>query len=472
MTPDTLLQPMTEGLDALLTLHRAKDSYIAVAPNKAFNKPAWFRVRELPEYFPEYIRDWFNDSYLTVNTFKDQGRGAWRRSEDRVEYLAAAYGDLDCYERHLTEGQAIGAIVDMIGAGRLPQPSITIHSGRGVWVLWCLCGEDGGPLPASDENRERYHDLQLAINRELKHLGADRQSTDLARYCRAPCTFNTKPGGGAVVWDLHGVEQPGGAVKAPRYSLPGLFKAFGLDALADPIPGELIRPARERSEPAALPAPKEVRPGRVVEIESLPKGRHIACWRARLVDLRTLLALRGSIRVGERNTFARAWYVCLRRCGVEPRDAKATIRAKLYQHFEQRPGERYRVREVYGLRTAPAAGYDRRGRWRNDSLAERLGVSREEAKELKTILPAEVRAEREKAHKAASIDRMAERRSWRKVIGKALAQNGAASLRQLAELAGCSHEQARRIKAGLGYEANRRRGRKPTGAGLFHDPPR
>jgi len=469
---EMLRQPVENGTEALLTLHRGDDGYIAAVRDANFTKPEYYRAGDLLNWFPEFIQAMFRDCYVTINSFKTP----WRKGVN-VKYLCACYADLDCHNLGITTGQALGAIVDMVGDGVLPQPSLTIHSGRGVWPLWCLCDEKGLPLIADYASRRLYSDVEHVIRDKLADLGADPAATDAARYCRSPSSWNSRAQdgkGAAVVWDVHFVTDPYAmGLETPLYTLPDLAVKLGMGALAEPV--EVIRPR-------ALPPPKERKPVAVGERRDVKldiperQKKHAAVWVKRLADLRSLLVLRGGlVPIGERQTWAYTWYHCLRRCpSVTIEQAYASTKRLVEEHFEQpsAAGDQYteknleRLVKDYGNTVARAkqdAKVAQRLRWRSVELAARLGVTDEEARHLDSIITQAVKDERAAEKKASTERRQNDRQKAREDAEKILRGNPDAGLRQVAKELERSHEWVRQVRKELGITPNERGGPRRGG---------
>jgi len=169
------------------------------------------------------------------------------------------------------------------------------------------------------------------------------------------------------------------------------------------------------------------------------------------------------VRVGTRHYFAFVLYRCLRNLQLPEASAAAVVRKVARRYFEQR--ESYDAELADVLRDAPLK--DRRLSYLTKAwILGALDVSDSEARELRSLLTPAVKAEREQEqaeHRRAKASRRARQRE---LVAEALRESPAASLRAVADKAGCSHELVRRVKAELGIRS-RRRGRPEAERSLF-----
>jgi hypothetical protein len=157
-----------------------------------------YAASELTEVLPYYAGR--SDVFLSTQRF-----WGWRRIARLAECGALAV-DVDFHEvERLRGSHPLGALEDCrvaLECARLPQPSIAIASGRGLYLLWLHEPVPRRVLP-------RWNRCQLELWQILKPLGADRGALDAARvlrligtrHSRAAVTVEalTPPG---AVWDF------------------------------------------------------------------------------------------------------------------------------------------------------------------------------------------------------------------------------------------------------------------------------
>ena len=150
--------------------------------------------------------------YMTHNGFTS----ACRKSE-QVRQLNTLFFDLDCHDRGLQETRAIvGRTLDTlkqgVGDGILPQPTMTIDTGRGVQLFYVLTRSI--PYRASANGQVNIKSVKLFENVQkrmaslldsvvssIRGISVDRATFDVSRVSRIPGTFNAKAGRYASLCD-------------------------------------------------------------------------------------------------------------------------------------------------------------------------------------------------------------------------------------------------------------------------------
>ena len=141
--------------------------------------------------------------YMTHNGFTS----ACRKSE-QVRQLNTLFFDLDCHDRDLQEtraivGQTLSALKTAVGDGTLPQPTMTIDTGRGVQLFYVLTRSIPYRVSANGqvniksvklfENvQKRMASLLDSVVSSIKGMSVDRATFDVSRVSRIPGTFNAK----------------------------------------------------------------------------------------------------------------------------------------------------------------------------------------------------------------------------------------------------------------------------------------
>lgn len=150
--------------------------------------------------------------YMTHNGFTS----ACRKSE-QVRQLNTLFFDLDCHDRDLQEtraivGQTLDTLKQAVGDGILPQPTMTIDSGRGVQLFYVLTRSIPYRVSANGqvnikstklfENvQKRMASLLDSVVSSIKGISVDRATFDVSRVSRIPGTFNAKAGRYASLCD-------------------------------------------------------------------------------------------------------------------------------------------------------------------------------------------------------------------------------------------------------------------------------
>ena len=118
--------------------------------------------------------------YININTMYRNYRAV-----SDIRQLRALYIDLDLQDTGYTKIQAIYELYELAIDKKIPMYSMIVDSGRGLHIYWRI---DDAPKQALGTWQELEHYLYY----NLKHLGADVKATDGARILRLPKTVNVK----------------------------------------------------------------------------------------------------------------------------------------------------------------------------------------------------------------------------------------------------------------------------------------
>lgn len=126
------------------------------------------------------------DIYFTVNTSFNGKRGA-----KNLKNLRAFYLDFD-FHKTLSEDELMSKINYVIGEvwmasfwGKAPRPTRAVRTGRGVQIYWDIEPSSYGALSS-------WQEFEDYLYSQFKYLGADRQATDCSRLMRLWNTINSK----------------------------------------------------------------------------------------------------------------------------------------------------------------------------------------------------------------------------------------------------------------------------------------
>jgi hypothetical protein len=272
------------------------------------------RADALDRWFPEFTSALTRNSFVSINASycladrKSRAEyGVPLHRSDSLRYLCACYCDIDCYKRGLDPLQVRAELERMWESGELPEASMVVDSGRGMWLLYLLhdpTNPDKAHLGAYSDNPSDHLQLYVRINKalhmKLSHLGAD-PIGDGARLIRSPGSFRNDTEE-FVKWRIHGNSD-----RAISYTLKELASHLGLTLSA-----------RLRQERNALDGTRA------------PRGKQRNGWvktnENRLAVILTIMDLRGGgFREGCRNHAAFIYAMALKSNNVDMGQAKTAL---------------------------------------------------------------------------------------------------------------------------------------------------
>ncbi|MDP9437447.1 MAG: hypothetical protein M3P49_01650 [Actinomycetota bacterium] len=307
----------------------------------------------------------------------------WRRISRLAECGSLAV-DVDFHKVPALAGAHPRGILEdcqiALEASRMPQPSLAIASGRGLYLLWFHEPVPRAALP-------RWNVCQKALWKALKHLGADRRALDAARLLRVVGTTNTNSG-----------------LTVEPLSLPG--EVWDFDDLADEVlpltrAGIVDLGIRRAARAARSPA------GRT---GVAAWGWNAATlWEARLSDLQALRGIRwfGDLPPGHRDDWM--FLACNSMSWLAPperMEREAHALACEVASWEDRETQS-RLHAIFKRAQMAAKGetvewqgvqIDPRYRFKTETIIEWLGITDEEQRQMRNLIaPAEkYRRKREK----------------------------------------------------------------------------
>jgi hypothetical protein len=325
------------------------------------------------------------DVYLSTQRFRGRRRIAHLFS------LGALYADLDYYRVPELAGVEPFAVLEMalcaLENASMPQPTLAIGSGRGLYLLWLH-----GPIPRAA--LPRWTACQKQLWEVLKYLGADRAALDAARVLRVVGTLHSEAG--VVVEAL----APVGHVRGFEDLAKGLL----------PLDRAELRDLRVQRAFRDARRPRE-------RLQSPPQGfTQATLWEARLSDLQRLRELR--FMDAQMEDYRDRW-MFLSGVAMSWVAVPTVLRRELYALAHQAGGwtekhTRSKLQSVFRSAHQAARGekvqwqgieVDPRYRFKNQSIIELLEITAEEEREMKTIISDDERRRRDRQRKNPEMSR-------------------------------------------------------------------
>jgi hypothetical protein len=396
---------ISPNVGPIVRIHRGPDGYVSFG--RKLDDDEWqnlpsIKVERLQTMFPAFVQQLMRDSYFSLDTYLTTTR-------DHKRYLNACWVDIDLHapgEIH-TLGQRYGQILDMVQARRLPRPSLTVYSGRGVWVLWLLVDRAGSDVPPKAFVEKRL--AQEAINRRLADLLRADPCGATVQMIRVPGSTNMKTEPGHEVVQYRFLVDLDHNQRSAVYTLDQLAQGLGLE----------------------LPT---MRDSRRLPARSEQSARYLRGWTAlndqRVSAFRQLEKLRNGFGEGCRNRAAYLYGAFLRGYGMDEKSTWAEL-----QRFAANCQPPMSTRQ---LRSAFFESRKSRGQIRNSTISRYLQVTAEEGKlipewapekfkgEVKPIDMAYSSHDRINLRKAAIIEIFQELGRWPscRVLARMLAERG------------------------------------------------
>lgn len=328
------------------------------------------RVSDLREVFPEYLSPLLDDdAFQTVNGL-DYWEGAKvaplerpspkirhrRRLARNIGWLTSCWVDLDLARdgssRSIWHGLA--KIDEMVFDGRLPDPSMFLDSGRGLWVFWLLREPDGVHAIKATPDRMAVQkrvnsELVARISEHAPELMADGNAMDAARLCRVVGSRNCSAEGRRVAFGMLGDESG----RVPRYTLDSMAALLGLK-------GETAQRRGFRPIPEKLISTEQAQRGRIVASEN------------RLSRLAMVFGRWGQIPEGKRNASMFVYACALRWRRLEIAEALDRL-DNANSAWCSPPLPAAEIRKTLD------SAWSGRFRWSDGEIVHRLGISDEDA---------------------------------------------------------------------------------------------
>lgn len=321
----------------LYNLHRAGAGYISIAQKAAkWNEKYYNQSEMLPA-----VNDWSgNDIYTSQNSFTTK-----RRTLMNIECLENLYVDIDCYKEGFTVEHALGSVEYLADNEDIPYPNMIVMSGRGLQVIWNITPEPSGKIPM-------WQEVENWLCGELKHLGADSNSTDVSRVLRLCGSYHSVNGNMVHSFDYH--NEP--------YKLEELY-----EQLIRPIPAQ---PQKERKAKGNQSNLK-----RIFTLHSL-------FWN-RLQDIWHLITIRNGECEGSREIilFLYRYHSC---CFTSDPEQSLSDTLELNSRFKKPLTEK---EVITATRSAERAYHKNKlYKYKTQKIVEILEITEEEQREMKNLI--------------------------------------------------------------------------------------
>ena len=358
--------------------------------------------------------------YLSMQRFRNRRRIA------KLLSLSSLYADLDYYKAGYEDWHpyyVFDLALERLEAEEMPQPTLAISSGQGLYLIWQHEHIKRTALP-------RWNACQSRIGEVLRPLGADAQARDAGRVLRVVGTHNEKK---------------------PVYSLLPVGEVYEFNRLADQVlPLTQAQLHDIRIQRAARSSQK----GLWTPPEGFTQG---TLWEARLSDLQRLRELR--FMDAQMADYRHRWLyisgVAMSWLTVNPN----AMRRELFELAREAGGwsEEHAagklssvIRRTFGAFAGEKVEYqgkqvDPRYRFTNQRIIEELEIDFAEEREMRTLISDDERRRRDRARKNPEMDRQQylTRAAKRRAQARRLASKGL-SVRQIARELEISKSQVHR----------------------------
>jgi hypothetical protein len=363
------VQAIHRGHDGFITFHRKEK-------DGAFKNLFAIRAAEIEAYFPQVLNELLTDSYFSLNgywgidrrkgvaEFPEPYKHRVRRLRENLRCLTSCYVDLDCYKRGISTGTAIGMVIDLQDAGRLPPASLLMRSGRGVWCVWMLRDRQfpDSPQRAFHDQLATWYAVQREFGVRTAEIGYDAASSDAARVTRVPGSVHSQSQLPVSYWF-----QTSANGSPYVYTLAELMASLGI---VSKRPSRLVIKHERKVARAGC-------------------ARSLRGWNARWIKARRqflqLWNMRGTFAEGTRNSALFVYAVILHFQRLE-RDVIADELWRLFADLQQPPkaAQPYMRGELHAVFRSTTTPKRYNGGIRNQTIADLLRVTPEEAAHLES----------------------------------------------------------------------------------------
>ncbi|MGL4741847.1 MAG: hypothetical protein ACRC41_13720 [Sarcina sp.] len=179
---------LEESIKFIDKIHRDDDGFITAALKDETGFSQWHYNLENLSGAVEQVHRQKTDSYISINSFYIPVRNT-----NNIRRINALYLDIDNHSRIIT-AEMVQALIKHLKKyyykKNIPEPTITVFTGRGIQLLFLL--ED---LPK--QALKYWQNIENELAKRLKKLNfngfeLDESCTDVTRVFRLPGTINTK----------------------------------------------------------------------------------------------------------------------------------------------------------------------------------------------------------------------------------------------------------------------------------------
>ena len=163
---ERLFDETTDGYIQLLKIQKDRNVRVENLKREDLNKIDKYKGQE--------------DIFVTPNTMYIPVRKV-----ENIRQFRSLFQDIDCEKIGLEKAEVVYIMWILYYEEKIPKPSLVVDSGRGLHVYWVIKNAPYGAL-------QTWQELQDYLYHQLKHLGADKRATDGARVLRLPNTVNSR----------------------------------------------------------------------------------------------------------------------------------------------------------------------------------------------------------------------------------------------------------------------------------------
>jgi len=400
---------VNESLDIISTIHKQgmgePEAYIGLlrkpTPEETPEMIGSFKPSELKSLFPQIVEHLLVDAYFTVNSYymsdsmkesykTDYGFQPLFRKEIFLRYLKACYVDLDVgrpgdkeKQKRRTANETLKRIADLEDQGKIPNVSMTAKSGQGVYAFWLLhdIESDTRSQRAWFEKIALYKQIHRELHKKFKGYAPDGKAIDAARYLRIPNTLHGKVKREAkykITLDQYG--------QLFVYSLKELAEFLNIPITKSAIPKEI----RLLNEPSFREIKeKGSAPNRIKGFQGISVKR--------IIDYRTIEQINGGWDQGYRRQKLLNFAYFFSLAGLPQADALRALEQSALNCNPPYPSDP----TDQALRSIVRKAYTKPRMKNTATLLKLYQVTKEQAIEfeLETIIPDDLRKEREAENK-------------------------------------------------------------------------
>lgn len=342
-----------------------ESGYIAIAQKN----PVWQQEMYATETMSDIITGYSPyNLYLSVNTYYIPVR-----KNGTVRHLNALYVDIDTYNAGVGHSDILDAIDFLAKTERLPVPTFVIDSGRGMYLIYKIHDVPGGSLPA----RRMYQHIQSYIVDSYNDMGADYKAKDIARVLRLPGSINTKNNK---------------MVQIVQYNPAAIYHMSDFREYVDPF--DDYSPKAQKSQTTQAKSQPKSQTKYIYNIYTLYKNR--------ISDIAKICEMRDYDMVGQRDTVLYIYYYYQLHVHHGDKFAALKVTKNLNNLFAEPLPEKELESYMVSANRAYAEnkkdnkkGYN----FKTQTLINLLEITPAEQSQLKTIISAETKNDRDKERK-------------------------------------------------------------------------